>query len=131
MMFQKVSASMWRLVLNSLKEHSKPSEGTLKIDEVGHYLAIFDHFTLFWGTLTFPLPEQRKNKKHLFGQNNSPKPTNHLKNNVWPSLAPSPVLLASQLCGWSVPPQTLSLSDGGANKKYLQSFASLLLHLSV
>jgi len=28
---------MWRLVLNSLKEHSKPSEGTLKIDEAPHY----------------------------------------------------------------------------------------------
>ena len=24
--------------------------------------SLFSHFTLFWGTLTFPLPEQRKNK---------------------------------------------------------------------
>ena len=72
MMFQKVSASMWRLVLNSLKEHSKPSEGTLKIDEVGHYLAIFFfsqfifyHFMQFWGTLTSPLPEQKIKQKTL------------------------------------------------------------------
>ena len=50
LMLQTVRASMWRLVLNSLKEHSKPHEGTLKIDEVGHYsaiVAIFD-FMKFW-----------------------------------------------------------------------------------
>ena len=53
-MLQTVSASMWRLVLNVLKEHSKPSEGTLKIDEVAWslYLPLCFTFLSTWSLFT-------------------------------------------------------------------------------
>ena len=125
-MFQKVSASMWRLVLNSLKEHSKPSEGTLKIDEFGHYLAtfflfaFFDHFTQFWAPWHFLCSNEDKTKKTY----NLSAKKQCLAISVWH------LKLASQLCSCSVPSQTLSLSDGGANKPLSASLGVLISKVS-